>query len=364
MCMSVVLSGLSFFSAVLTELLARISPVAYNGIQPDLTGCTVTASGALDCPTGGVLRDGDIGPLDSVDVSDPDQVRQFYVWHQSNDTVELRFRFGDFRSFDISYINIYTLTNTAAGIGLPTAGATINVVSQQSCTFSSATNTVMRTTLDLTSRTVIDLTVSFSFPMGSEIEWLFLSEIELCQGTAPSPTTCDTPTTTTTTPQPTPSPSPTSPPPPTITLSPSPTVSPDPHDPDSVSLTCSVSGPTDGYQYQWQWWRSGTELNNSGRFSITSPQGRSTLQISGLQYSDAGEYMCTVEYAECPVEECSSATGTFQLNLPGMFLPCGQPFCCTCFQLCTSILCPMQHTTHTRTHTCTHTHTQKCIHVY
>ena len=324
--MSVFLSGFSFFSAVLTGLRTNIQPVAYTGIQPDLTGCTLTGDGSVTCPTGGVLKDGDIGPIDSVDVSDPDQVRQFYVWHHSNGTVELRFRFFTFEQFNISYINIYTLTNIAAGIGVPSTpsvsapGATVNVVSQQSCAFSSDTNTVKRTTLNVTSRIVTELDISFSFTMGTDIEWLFLSEIELCQGTAPSLITCDRPSPTT--PQPTPSPSLTSPPPPTITLSsPSPTgmqVTPDPRHPDSVSLTCSVSSPTDGYQYQWQWSRSGTVLNNSGRFSIISPLGMSTVQISGLRYSDAVKYMCTVEYAECPVEECSSATGTFQLNLPGM----------------------------------------------
>ena len=47
----------------------------------------------------------------------------------------------------------------------------------------------------------------------------------------------------------------------------------------------------------------------------------STLQISGVRYSDAGEYMCTVKYALCPDGViCSAATpvtGNIQLNLPG-----------------------------------------------
>ena len=155
MCMSVLLSGLSFPSTVLTGLRAPVPPVAYNGIQPDLTGCTVTGDGSLQCPTGGVLGDGDIGPLDSVDVSDPDQVRQFYVWHQSNGTVELRFRLNPIELFDMSCINIYTLNNTAAGIGVPssfivqTPGVTLNGVIPQYCAFSSDTNTVMGANLGL-----------------------------------------------------------------------------------------------------------------------------------------------------------------------------------------------------------------------
>ena len=307
-----VLSGLSFFSTVLPDLHAHIQPVAYTGIEPDLTGCAVRGGGDLECRTGGVLGDGDIGPLDSADVSDPDQVRQFYVWHQSNGTVELRFRLDPIEFFNISYINIYTLNNTAAGIGVPStptviARGDINVVSQQSCTFSSDINTVMRTTLNVTFRTVVELHLAFSFTMGTDIEWLFLSEIELCGGTVPSLITCSTP-------------------PPNITLFfPPPTgitVIPDLHHPDSVSLTCSASSPpNDGYQYQWQWWRKGSLLYSSGRFNIRDTQSNSSsLVISDLRHSDAGEYMCVVEYATCPNKyECIPTSGLFQLNLSGTF---------------------------------------------
>ena len=46
--------------------------------------------------------------------------------------------------------------------------------------------------------------------------------------------------------------------------------------------------------------------------------------LSGLQYSDAEEYMCRVEYASCPdgvdCREATPVTGIITLNLPGMFV--------------------------------------------
>ncbi|CAI8044748.1 Class II receptor tyrosine kinase, partial [Geodia barretti] len=102
------------------------------------------------------------------------------------------------------------------------------------------------------------------------------------------------------------------------------TESPDLGQPDSVSLTCSVASPPTGdYQYQWQWWRNGTQLSNTDtRFSITHSTNTqsSSLVISGLRYSDAGDYMCTVEYGACPDGvDCSGTTpvtGNIRLDLP------------------------------------------------
>ena len=101
-------------------------------------------------------------------------------------------------------------------------------------------------------------------------------------------------------------------------------MTPDLSQPDSVSLTCSVaSPPTDDYQYQWQW-KNGTQLISEIQFTIihTANTQSSSLQISGLQYSDAGEYMCRVEYGECPdgvdCSEATAVTGSIQLNLPGI----------------------------------------------
>ena len=101
------------------------------------------------------------------------------------------------------------------------------------------------------------------------------------------------------------------------------TVTPDLTQPDSVSLTCSVASPSlYDYQYQWQWWKNGTQLNNDNGLTITHTTNTqsSSLQISGLQYSDEGEYMCRVQYAMCPDGvDCSIATRSITINLPGSY---------------------------------------------
>ena len=319
---------------------ATAAPVTFNGITPNTDNCQFEGLRFFLCRPGqGVLSDGDIGPTHSVDVSDADQVHRFFVWHRDNGTVTLEFAsaargfFGDLSN--VSYVEVYTLSLPSAKIGPPETstfntdfnrGAGVEIpITPQSCTFSSADNTLTRSIFNLT-ETPEDLFISFIF--NSDTDWLFISEIKLCSADPPPSISCDSSPTTDPTPPPTsPPPSPT---PPTLTLSsPPPTgVVPDLSQPDSVSLTCSVASPaTDDYQYQWQWRRrDGAPLSSSdSRFSIThSPnaQSSSTLLISGLRYSDEGDYMCEVSYGTCPDEvDCSGitpVTGTISLNLPGI----------------------------------------------
>ena len=275
-----------------------------------------------------MLSDGDIGPTHSVDVSDADQVHRFFVWHRDNGTVILEFASRGYPAdlSNVSYVEVYTLSLPSAKIGPPETSTfntdltqgTETTITPQSYTFSSADNTLTRSIFNLT-ETPEDLFVTFRF--NESTDWLFISEIKLCSADPISSPTTD-PTTPPTSPPPTP-------PPPTLTLSSLPPtgVVPDLSQPDSVSLTCSVASPaTDDYQYQWQWRRrDGAPLSSSdSRFSIThSPntQSSSTLLISGLRYSDAGDYMCEVSYGTCPDEvDCSGitpVTGTIRLNLPG-----------------------------------------------
>ena len=297
---------------------------AYNDIEPDTTNCEVNSDGShVLCSVGSVLSDGDIGPTHSVDVSDPDQVHRFFVWNRVNGTVALQFRINNaFSRFNVSYIDIYTLSVPSARIGSPgttsfiTLEGTVSSLNTQSCSFSSSASTLSRTTFIVSLTNIKVLNIRFEFP-SQDIDWLFISEIQLC---APSSISCDPPPTHTTPPPP---PSPT-PPPMTLTPLPSP-VTPDLRQPDSVSLTCSVASPaTDNYQYQWQWWKNGTLLNTRFTITHTTTTQSNSLHISGLGYSDAGEYMCRVEYATCPDGvDCSGATpvtGNIQLNLPGKLL--------------------------------------------
>ena len=306
-------------------------PVTFNGIEPNTTDCRVFNDGTrVLCEAGqGVLSDGDIGPTHSVDVSNPDQVTRFFVWHRDNGSVELEYRI-DFvgTEFNVSYIDIYTLRLPSARIGSPGTTrfsnlftGTIDILNTQSCTFSSSTDTLSRNTFTLQRTGVSFLIITFDFT-NDDIDWLFISEIQVCTGDPPSSISCtDTPPTD-------PPPATTLPPTPTaptITLSsPPPTVIPDLTQPDSVSLTCSVvsSLTTDDYQYQWQWLQNGALLSSDTRFTIITATDTlsSSLQISGLRYSDGGEYMCRVEYTQCPAAvDCSEpVTRNIQLNLPGI----------------------------------------------
>ena len=324
-----------------------VPPVVYNGIEPNGVQCLFIAGVAPFCGSGSVLIDEDIGPTHSVDVSDRDQVRRFFVWHRDNGTVTLEFSVAADALFDVSYIDIYTLSiPSAARIGSPTISfstnnTVISVISVQRCSFSSSDNTLFRITYIVSLTNIGYLTIRFQFT-NQDIDWLFISEIQLCTGDPPSSLSCGPPTD----PPTTPSTSPPSSSPtlraPTITLSsPPPTgVTPDLHQPDSVSLTCSVaSPPTDDYQYQWQWLKSSTLLTSDSRFTVTHTTNTqsSSLQISGLQYSDAGEYMCRVQYTMCPEEvDCSGSTpvtGNIQLYLPGKLY-----YACICIYMCKLLL--------------------------
>ena len=265
------------------------------------------------------MNDGDIGPTHSVNVSDPEKVRRFFVWHRDNGTVKLHFPINRiFLPFNVSYIDIYTLSVPSAGIGSP--GTTtfttrthlgtnndVSNVTTQSCSFSSSTNTLSRNTYTVSMTNVLRLFISLHFS-SADSDWLFISEIQLCEGTPSSLILCSVQLL--------------SYPPPSGA-----TVTPDLSQPDSVSLTCSVaSPPTDDYQYQWQWWKNGTQLNNDNGLTITHTTNTqsSSLQISGLQYSGEEEYMCRVQYVMCPdgvdCREATPVTGSIILNLPGIYI--------------------------------------------
>ena len=102
-----------------------MAPVVYNGIEPNEDQCVFFAGGASLCGVGSVLIDGDIGPTHSVDVSDPDQVRRFFVWHRDNGTVTLEFSVMAGALFNVSYIEIYTLSIPSARISSPTISFSI-----------------------------------------------------------------------------------------------------------------------------------------------------------------------------------------------------------------------------------------------
>ena len=130
-----------------------VPPVAYNGIEPNTTDCIV--GNILQCTGRGVLRDGDIGPTHSVNVSDPDQVRRFFVWHRDNGNVTLLFTLdAGSTSFSVSYIDIYTFSVPSDRIGVGSLSfrfrdqfglQDVSSPTTQKCSFSSS---VSRTTVE------------------------------------------------------------------------------------------------------------------------------------------------------------------------------------------------------------------------
>ena len=189
-------------SSGIREARDTVAPVAYSGTEPDTTGCVVRHDGEfLDCGAGeGVLSDGDIGPTDSVDVSDPDQVTRFFVWHRDNGLVGLFFTASDVSS--VSYIDVYFLSLPSASIRPPetTVIATDlspmeedTVAPQSTCSFFSTTNGLTRNTFTL-SQNPDDLIITFNFNQNTT-DWMFISEILLCAGDPPSSISCDSPTT-------------------------------------------------------------------------------------------------------------------------------------------------------------------------
>ena len=178
-----------------------MAPVVYNGIEPNTRNCQLTPPPF--CGEGSVLSDGDIGPTDSVDVSDPDQVHRFFVWHRDNGQVTLLFSIGNGAiSFNVYYIDIYTLSVPSARIGSPgnisftTFEGPLSNLSSQSCSFSSSTNTLSRNTITLSEDTFQSLLLQFPFT-NPDIDWLFISEIQLCAGEPPANISCDTSTSST-----------------------------------------------------------------------------------------------------------------------------------------------------------------------
>ena len=61
-------------------------------------------------------------------------------------------------------------------------------------------------------------------------------------------------------------------------------------------------------------------MDGHSRFAITYDYTQSSsLHISGLRYSDAGEYTCEVGCFNSYDVDCSSATGHLHLYLPGTY---------------------------------------------
>ena len=255
------------------------APSQFRGINSDISLCLPPDDGRVTCAAsaGTAIIDNDNGPS-SVDLSSVADVQRFFTLFGEAD---IDFQFST--SSELSSLELYFLNYPSEGIGLPTielfsfgdrndqSGTSISYVLNNSDMLSSTDNVKRNVTLGILGNQNLGsyerLRVSFSYTGASDIEWLFLSEINLCTGT---PTATDIITTQA-----------------GVELSSN-------NPTDSVQLRCSVSTPV---SFQWLWIRTrdGNVLSG-GRFQTSTADGTRTgiLEITELRSTDEGSYRCRV----------------------------------------------------------------------
>ena len=256
------------------------------------------------CTAGVIIDNDEIGPV-SVDLSSEADVRRFFTWSGQTDIT-----FSLDSATELASVELYFLNYPSERIGLPeielssltsmgdSSGTRINYVFDvdNSDVLSSTDDMRRKVTLGILANqnlgNIAILRVDIIFSGVNDIDWFFLSEINLCSGT---PTATDVIQFTTLQPN-------------TVELSPTNPTS-------SVQLCCSVLPPG---MFEWQWRRGGTMLDG-GRYQTSTTDGTRTgiLDITGLRTSDEGSYTCRVN------RPGQSSTGqlTVTLVLPGKFSP-------------------------------------------
>ena len=271
------------------------APTQFNGISSDVSQCF--PGGRVMCASNArtAITDNDNGPS-SVDLSSEADVQSFFTWLGEAD---ITFQLNE--PTELASLELYFLNYPSERIGLPAielfsfnnlndqSGTRISYVLNTSDVLSSTDNITRKLTLDILGNQNLGsysvLRVNFSYTGVSDIDWFFLSEINLCSGT---PTATDIITTQA-----------------RVELS-----SNNPS--NSVQLRCSVSSPG---SFQWQW-RQGSNVLNGGRFQNSTANGIRTgiLEITGLRSSDEGSYTCCVNS-----QGQSSTQRSITLVLPGKF---------------------------------------------
>ena len=248
--------------------------------------------------TAGVIIDNDVGPM-SVDLSSEADVQSFFTWSGQAD---ITFRLDEAR--ELASLELYFLNYPSERIGLPeielsrlagvgdSSGTRINYVFDvdNSDVLSSTDDMRRKVTLGILANqnlgNIAFLRVDIIFSGMNDIDWFFLSEINLCSGT---------PTATYLILQPN-----------RVELSPTNPTS-------SVQLRCSVLPPG---MFEWEWRQGGTVLGG-GRYqtSTTDETRTGILNITGLRSSDEGSYTCHVNRQG----QSNTEQQNFTLVLPGEF---------------------------------------------
>lgn len=98
-----------------------------------------------------------------------------------------------------------------------------------------------------------------------------------------------------------------------------------------TDATCSFSTTTVGQTVSSVTWSHNVTraVTDSGRISVTTniAEGRSDLQINNVEFTDAGEYLCTVQFRNPSLQSTHSAS--LQVASEGALFS----FCAACFSL-------------------------------
>ena len=247
-------------------------------------------SGTTICGTTNnvAIIDGSTGPT-APNLTSTNDVQMFLTWQrQASEDFLIVFSLSPSSTF--SSIELYFLSYSTQRIGLPsiqligtphrasltTDGSSMNYTFSEP--FIPQENTINKVTLLILSNPGphASLHLRMSFTGVNNIDWFFLSEVNICTGT------------------------PTPPPLPAIQFQ-------SPSDgervvldsssdiPTSMVLNCTVS--VTGV-FEWQWKQNSTILVNGERYQTTTADGTRTskLTISQLRSTDAGNYTCEVRH--------------------------------------------------------------------
>ena len=282
-----------FPTATVTQFDAT-APTQFNGISSDVSQCFPGERVMCGMNVGAAITDNDNGPS-SVDLSSEADVQRFFTLFCEAD---IDFLLSE--STELASLELYFLNYPSQRIGLPAielfsfddiidqSGTRISYVLNNNDVLSSTDNIRRKVTLAILANQNLGsysrLRINFSYTGVSDIDWLFLSEINLCSGTPTAITTQSR-----------------------VELS-----SNDPS--NSVQLRCSVSSVG---MFQWQWRRDNTVLSG-GRFQTSTVDGTKTgiLNVTGLRSSDKGSYTCRVTRQGLPSTQQESS---ITLVLPGKF---------------------------------------------
>ena len=283
------------------------SPSVFNGIASSFQGCAEFGSNTTVCGSNSVIIDGNSGPT-APNLTSANYIRIFFTW-QRQTSEDFLIVFNLIQSSTISSIELYFLSYPTQHIGLPsiqligipvsdratisslTSGTPMNYTFSE--VFISQDNTINKVTLFILSTPGPHgaLRLQMSFTGVDNIDWFFLSEVNICTGTHPplpaiqfqSPSNCER-----------------------IVLESSSVIS------TSVVLNCTVSVAG---VFQWRWKQGSSILQNGGRYQITVEDGTRTskLSISQLRFTDAGNYTCEVRHQS----QSSYQSRAQELVLPG-----------------------------------------------